>query len=343
MVKKVSIIIPAHNEEKIIQQCIESILQQTYKDIHIIISCDNCTDRTAELAREYPVTVYKTVNNKGKRSGAINQAITYTGALDSKYIIAFDADSTLEPKAIEKAVNFLATHTQYASTCSFGKVLNTKQNFLTHMQNLEYGRFNTERIETQGRILVSHGLCSVFRTDVLRRVLYERGFIYDENNIIEDYELTQYIKHMGYKLSVNDFDAYTDVPEDFKTLYNQRKRWVYGSITVLKKYPITKHNILDRLAHIWNWIMIIISFVLTILIVINLNFNKIMLIVAGLSLVNSLIRIPFATWKNWKVYGLSLLILPEMIYNLFMTFIFVSSYYDYIIRKKLILKNDNYA
>jgi cellulose synthase/poly-beta-1,6-N-acetylglucosamine synthase-like glycosyltransferase len=256
--------------------------------------------------------------------------------------MAFDADSTLEETAIEKAVNFLNSHIKYASTCSFGKVLNENRNFLIQMQNIEYGRFNTERIETQGNILVSHGLCSMFRTSVLKEVLNTRGYIYDENNIIEDYELTQYIKHLGYKLSVFSFDGYTDVPETLSSLYNQRKRWVYGSLTVLKKYPITKHNIFDRISHFWSWFMIITSTILTVLIILNCSFNYIMLILFGINIINGLLRVKYATWKDWKVYLLVVTIVPELVYNIFTTYVFIMTYYDYFINKKLKLKNDNY-
>ncbi len=336
-------IIPAHNEEKIIEACIKSLLSQSFNDINIVISCDNCTDNTPELARKYPVTVYETINNKGKRSGAINQAIMNTNALDSEYIVAFDADSTLEITDIEKAVEFLDTHTKYVSVCSFAKVLNENRNFFTYMQNVEYGRYNTERIETQGNILVSHGLCSMFRTSALKQVLETRGFIYDESSLIEDYELTQYLKHLEYKLSVANFNAYTEVPDNFKELYNQRKRWVYGSLTVLKKYPVSRHNIFDRLAHIWAWIMILASTVLSVLVLINQSFSKIIIVLVLLSLFNSLIRVRYSTWRDWKVYTLTIIIIPELIYNLVMSFIFVMSYYDFYIKGKLILKNDNYA
>lgn len=339
----VTVIIPAHNEAQIIEECIKSLLSQSYKKVNIIISCDNCTDETVNIARRFPVTVYETKDNKGKRSGAINQAIANTNALNSNYIVAFDADSTLEPTAIEMAVVFLSTHPKYVSTCSFGKVLNKKRNFLTCMQNIEYGRFNTERIETQGRILVSHGLCSMFRTNVLKQVLEKRGYIYDETNIIEDYELTQCLKHMGHKLSVYNFHAYTDIPEDFTSLYSQRKRWVYGSLTVLKKYPITRHNILDRVSHLWAWFMILVTPVLSLLLILHLSMNYIIIVMLGINAINTIVRLKYATWKDWKIYVLGLFIIPEMVYNLITTFIFIVSYYDYFIKKKLTLKNDSYS
>ena len=72
-------------------------------------------------------------------------------------------------------------------------------------------------------------------------------------------------------------------------------------------------------------------------------FNWIIAIIIGLNLFNSVIRIQYATWKDWKTYLLAIAVIPELIYNLMITFIFMMSYYDFYIKGKLILKNDNYA
>ena len=50
---KFSIIIPAHNSEAFIQNALESIRKQTYKDYELIVICDACTDQTEKIAKEY--------------------------------------------------------------------------------------------------------------------------------------------------------------------------------------------------------------------------------------------------------------------------------------------------
>lgn len=54
---KFSIIIPAHNSEQYIRKCLDSIKQQTFTDYELIIVCDNCTDNTEQVAREYTSNV----------------------------------------------------------------------------------------------------------------------------------------------------------------------------------------------------------------------------------------------------------------------------------------------
>ena len=52
-----SIIIPAHNAENHIRKALDSIKQQVFTDYELIVVCDSCTDRTAEIAKEYGAIV----------------------------------------------------------------------------------------------------------------------------------------------------------------------------------------------------------------------------------------------------------------------------------------------
>ena len=54
---KFTVIVPAHNEEKNISKCLDSIYNQTFKDFECVVIADACTDRTAEIARGYGAKV----------------------------------------------------------------------------------------------------------------------------------------------------------------------------------------------------------------------------------------------------------------------------------------------
>ena len=56
---KFSIIIPAHNAEKTLGKCLQSIKEQTFKDYEIIVVCDSCEDNTYEIAKLYTNKVYR--------------------------------------------------------------------------------------------------------------------------------------------------------------------------------------------------------------------------------------------------------------------------------------------
>lgn len=59
---KVSVVIPAYNEEKYIEGCLKSVLAQSVKPDEIIVVDNNSTDNTAEIVRKYPVRLLKEIN-----------------------------------------------------------------------------------------------------------------------------------------------------------------------------------------------------------------------------------------------------------------------------------------
>src|SRR6056297_738774 len=101
----VSVLMPCFNEEKSIGVAIESILNQTYQNIELIIVDDNSTDRTIELAQKYAlkdnrISIITKDKNLPRRPG-ISRNIGTTLA-QGEYIIFMDADDYSKPDRIEK-------------------------------------------------------------------------------------------------------------------------------------------------------------------------------------------------------------------------------------------------
>ena len=96
----VSVVITTKNEEKNIENCLKSILKQTYPrdKIEIIVVDNNSTDRTKEIARRYTDKVY----NKGPERSAQRNF----GAKQAKgeYYLYLDADMILSPNVISECV-----------------------------------------------------------------------------------------------------------------------------------------------------------------------------------------------------------------------------------------------
>jgi len=73
---RLTVLIPAHDEELTIQGTLESLRAQTRQPDRIIVVADNCTDDTAEIARGRGADVFTTVGNTEKKAGALNQALS---------------------------------------------------------------------------------------------------------------------------------------------------------------------------------------------------------------------------------------------------------------------------
>lgn len=96
-----SIIVPAYNIEEYIRACINSLLEQIYPNIEIIIVDDGSTDKTSSILEEYSNEQKIRIihqENQGL-SGARNTGLTYA---TGRYIIFVDGDDWLEPDCVEK-------------------------------------------------------------------------------------------------------------------------------------------------------------------------------------------------------------------------------------------------
>ena len=105
----VSVILPVYNSEKYIFEAIESVLNQTYKNIEIIVIDDCSTDTSAEIINNFNdnrIRYYKNEKNSGIVY-SLNRAISLA---KGKYLARMDSDDICLPNRIQEQVNFLNIH-----------------------------------------------------------------------------------------------------------------------------------------------------------------------------------------------------------------------------------------
>ena len=97
---KISIIIPAYNEEKNIGKCIESILENDYKNKQVIVVDDGSTDNTYAIASRYrDKALVLRRSRSGLKAHALNYGLRFT---DGDIIVTLDADTLLSRDALRK-------------------------------------------------------------------------------------------------------------------------------------------------------------------------------------------------------------------------------------------------
>ena len=110
MSKKVSIIMPCYNQGKYVREAIESVLHQTYKNIEIVCvndaSLDNSNDIIQNILSELNPDNFIYINHK-ENKGVITTRNEAIEIATGEYILPLDADDTIEPTYVEKAVNIL--------------------------------------------------------------------------------------------------------------------------------------------------------------------------------------------------------------------------------------------
>lgn len=113
----VSIIVPCYNGEKFIKRCFNSILNQSYKKIQLIIVNDGSTDNSEIIILEYKdkfiengIEFEYLYKENGGPSSAINEGLKL---VEGKYLTLLDIDDYIMEKSIELKVNFLEENNDY--------------------------------------------------------------------------------------------------------------------------------------------------------------------------------------------------------------------------------------
>ena len=111
MEKPVSVIIPAYNHQKYVQDTIKSIINQTYQNIELIIIDDGSTDRTwqkilemkADCEKHFKNAHFETKENEGT-TRTLKKLLSLA---NGEYVYIIASDDIIKPSAIEKQVDFL--------------------------------------------------------------------------------------------------------------------------------------------------------------------------------------------------------------------------------------------
>ena len=113
----VSIIIPAFNSEEYLQKCIDSVINQTYKNIEIIVVNDGSTDNTEIIAKSFDKVVVLNKDNGGL-SSARKYGVEHASG---DYIIFIDSDDYIEPDFVEQLYNYTTGKKDELVMCDFLK------------------------------------------------------------------------------------------------------------------------------------------------------------------------------------------------------------------------------
>ncbi len=346
--KKLTMLIPAHNEEDKIEETLESIFKQTRPADKIVIICDNCTDKTEEVLEKYKnetFEVIKTVENKGKKAGALNQYFRNNEI--EGYVLVMDADTLLDENCIFEGLKKIESDEAYGAVCSRAGILkynksekiNLLEDFVWHLQHIEYGQFDAHRVETDGRIKVVHGMAAIFKVEVLKYVIeyrkerfgVETG-VYLENNLVEDYELTLCVKHK-WKVSVAiEMLAWTKVPLGVKELYVQRLRWLRGGVDTVRFHgfdKVTAQDFLNDILFVFVMLQRLIVFIAMIVFIYlfrSYQVSKLVILVTFYTYVDSFYRLKYTQKRGAKDYIVKLLFIPEVLYGLFQVAVMIQSF-----------------
>jgi cellulose synthase/poly-beta-1,6-N-acetylglucosamine synthase-like glycosyltransferase len=228
----VSVIIPAYNEQNSIARTIKSIIKTDYpkERFEVILIDDGSKDRTLQRAKKFQS---KRVRVFHKENGGKGSALNF-GIKKAKGDIIFtmDADTFVEPENVKKMVQYFIDPKVMAVTPAI--LVHKPKGIWQRIQYMEYylGIFLRKAFATMGSVYVTPGAFSAYR-----KKFFDKYGGYDEKNITEDLEIALRIQYHGYLIeNSEEAPAYTLVPNKFKPLLIQRRRWYVGQIKNMWSY-----------------------------------------------------------------------------------------------------------
>lgn len=176
----ISIIVPVYNAAPNLSACIESILNQTLKNIEIILINDGSKDNSGEICDDYALRDNR-IKVLHKKNGGVSSARNAGLALATgEYIGWVDADDYIEPDMFEFLYQLAITYNADIAECGYASVDGDKVTVANFGKGLEYGegRFITQKyLEAD----IYYGLWNkIFRRNLLNKVRFPEGRIWED-------------------------------------------------------------------------------------------------------------------------------------------------------------------
>lgn len=228
---KISIIIPAHNEERVIGDTINSILSSNYpkEKLQIIVVNDASTDKTKDICEELERSGKIRLINRSpeaERGKAISLNETLT-RIEDEFICLLDADNEVSPNFFNHLIRYFQDSTVGVVQGRI-KSKNPNTNLLTKLTDIEFTALHLNLLP-KGYLELSFGYMGtgeLIRTEVAKEI---GGF----NNKLatEDLEFCFRVHQSGYKIIYDPSECtYSELVVTLKDYWPQRCRWMLGTI-----------------------------------------------------------------------------------------------------------------
>lgn len=347
---RVIALVPAHNEEDIIEATLTSLMSQTYPFSYVLVIADNCTDGTISIVERMQqkygtrkLRLLETVGNTHKKAGALNQGFEAVLKSRPDFIFGMDADTIIDFNMAEEAIKQFMLEPNTAGICSAYRTLPLKsdatrwERFLWRLQNIEFGLANAWRVENYKSARVLPGVSVMFRTKALREVYkLHKGTVWATDSLVEDYRLTLELKDMGWdtKSSLRMI-SWSDVPLRVRGkggLFDQRQRWYSGTVDELRRRGLKKHSRYE----LFTIILLAINFLMRLLLItayitLIVTNNNIQLIPLFLLFPVAAAAIQFHRWMKYTTQRdrwqglMTLVLIPNETYAIFREFVYLYS------------------
>ncbi|MBC2934147.1 glycosyltransferase family 2 protein [Nocardioides sp. zg-1228] len=221
-----SVVVPAFDEARVIDQCVRSIARSDYPRLEIVCVDDGSSDdtfaRMRQLAAAHPGMVRALRQDNAGKGAALNTGIA---AARGEVLVLVDADGVFRPDTLARLLRGFRSP-RIGAVCGNDKPVNldrTLTRLLSVISHVGTGLMR-RALDVLGCLPVVSGNIGAFRRDVLERVGPLRT-----DTLGEDLELTWRVHEAGFQVAfAPDALVYAESPSTLRGLWRQRVRWARG-------------------------------------------------------------------------------------------------------------------
>jgi len=245
---KISVIVPFYNGEKYISKCIDSIINQTLKELEIILVDDGSTDKSKNIANEY-AKKYKNIKyiyqKNGRQGKARNNGLSHA---KGEYISFIDSDDYISENMYEKMYNAAVKNNSDIVICDILKKYDDHDEYLSAH---EFSIIDINNVTKQEYFLCEPGPCNkIFK----RKFLNDNNFSFPEEIIDEDYAVIPALAIHNPKISYIPEAYYNYVQTSISTTRNQeyqkRNEDIFKATEILCDKALEDKEIFSELEYV---------------------------------------------------------------------------------------------
>lgn len=259
----VSIMVPAHNEENVIENTVENILMLDYENYEVIVIDDRSDDNTAKIIEDLSTrydNVVALVRDKDAfpgKSAVLNEALAMA---KGEAILVFDADAKINSDFLRRLVPALEPE-DVGAVQARKVIINRDYNFLTRSQDNEMAldtHFQVGRDAVKGAVeLRGNG-------ELIKRTALNDINGWNNHTLTDDLDMSTRMQIKGWDIRFcPEVCVYEEGVIAYMPLVRQRRRWIEGSIRrylehftdVLTSKDISLRVSLDMTAYISEFIL----------------------------------------------------------------------------------------
>lgn len=253
----ISIIVPIYNAEKYIEKCVDSLLNQTKKELEFILINDGSTDNTDDILKKYKDKRIKYFKNKNQGIGKTrNFGIEKS---TGKYLMFVDSDDYIEPTACEELYEKAIATKAEVVICDFYKIYDDNRK-----EKIKLPSFKTSKLKDNPNILIDINLApwnKIYKAKLIKdhNIKFVEGLKYEDTPFVAevldkankiaklDSYLNYYLIHGNSETTVRDkrvFDILKII--DIIRKYYANKRYMNDVIDRLTVRTLTNYTIQQR-------------------------------------------------------------------------------------------------